>query len=58
MLRRPEGATVEEVATARVAATHGPGPLFRHTEEEARAHLASAREERGRVYRIAAPEQA
>ena len=37
MLRRPEGATVDEVARHWVAASHGAGRLLGHPEEEARA---------------------
>src|SRR5436305_12747267 len=39
MLRRPEGATVGEVASANgVAAAHGARSVLRNPEEEARAH--------------------
>jgi hypothetical protein len=58
MLQRPEGATVDEVASATVWQRHTVRGVFSNLEEEARATLASAAEERGRVYRIAAPQQA
>ena len=51
MLQRPEGATVDEVASVMGWQRHTVRGLFGLT-------LASTQEERGRVYRIAAPEQA
>ena len=58
MLRRPEGATVDEVAS--VMGWHTVRGLFSGTlKKKLGLTLASAQEEeRGRVYRIAAPEQA
>src|SRR5207248_5218998 len=38
MLRRPEGATVDEVASAMGWQRHTAGPLLGHPEKEARAH--------------------
>ena len=59
MLQRPEGATVEEVASAMGWQRHTVRGLFSGTlKKKLRLTLASATEERGRVYRIAAPEQA
>ena len=59
MLRRPEGATVDEVATAMGWQRHTVRGLFSGTlKKKLGLTLASAQEERGRVYRIAAPEQA
>jgi len=60
MLSRPEGVTVDEVANAWV----GSGTRSRvssrlgNPKKKLGLTLASAEEERGRVYRIAAPEQA
>ena len=59
MLRRPEGATVEEVASAMGWQRHTVRGLFSGTlKKKLGLTVASAQEERGRVYRIAAPEQA
>ena len=59
MLRRPEGATVDEVASAMGWQRHTVRGLFSGTlKKKLGLILASAQEERGRVYRIAAPEQA
>ena len=59
MLRRPEGATVDEAATAMGWQRHTVRGLFSGTlKKELGLTLASAQEERGRVYRIAAPEGA
>src|SRR5690242_15116919 len=57
MLRRPEGATVDEVATAMGWQRHTVRGLFSGTlKKKLGLTVASAQEERGRVYRIAAPE--
>ena len=59
MLRRPEGATVDEVASAMGWQRHTVRGLFSGTlKKKLGLTLTSAQEERGRVYRIAAPEQA
>ena len=59
MLQRPEGATVDEVASAMGWQRHTVRGLFSGTlKKKLGLTLASAHEERGRVYRIAAPEQA
>jgi len=59
MLRRPEGATVDEVASAMGWQRHTVRGLFSGTlKKKLGLTLASAQEERGRVYRLAAPEQA
>jgi hypothetical protein len=59
MLRRPQGATVEEVASAMGWQRHTVRGLFSGTlKKKLGLTVASAQEERGRVYRIAAPEQA
>jgi hypothetical protein len=59
ILQRPEGATVDEVAGAMGWQRHTVRGLFSGTmKKKLRITLASAKEERGRVYRIAAPEQA
>src|SRR5438105_15099850 len=59
MLRRPEGATVDEVASAMGWQRHTVRGLFSGTlKKKLRLTVASAQEERGRVYRITAPEQA
>ena len=55
MLRRPEGATVDEVASTMGWQRHTVRGSSRNPEKEARATLASAQEERGRVYRITEP---
>jgi hypothetical protein len=59
MLQRPEGATVDEVASAMGWQRHTVRGLFSGTlKKKLGLTLASATEERGRVYRIAAPEPA
>jgi hypothetical protein len=59
MLRRPEGATVDEVASAMGWQRHTVRGLFSGTlKKKLGLTLASAQEERGRVYRIAVSEQA
>jgi Protein of unknown function (DUF3489) len=59
MLRRPEGATVEEVASAMGWQRHTVGGLFSGTlKKKLGLTLASAQEERGRVYRITGPASA
>jgi hypothetical protein len=59
MLQRPEGATVEEVASAMGWQRHTVRGLFSGTlKKKLGFALASAKEERGRVYRIAAPSSA
>jgi hypothetical protein len=59
MLRRPEGATVDEVASVMGWQRHTMRGLFSGTlKKKLGLTLASTQEERGRVYRIAAPEQA
>jgi hypothetical protein len=59
MLQRPEGATVDEIASAMGWQRHTVRGLFSGTlKKKLDLTLASAQEERGRVYRIAAPEQA
>src|ERR1700760_4081426 len=56
MLRRPEGATVDEVASATGWQRHTVRGVFSGTlKKKLGLTLASAEEERGRVYRIAAP---
>ena len=59
MLRRPEGATVDEIANAMGWQRHTVRGLFSGTlKKKLGLTVASAQEERGRVYRIAGPEQA
>jgi len=59
MLRRPEGATVDEVASAMGWQRHTVRGLFSGTlKKKLGLTLASAKEERGRVYRIAEPASA
>ena len=59
MLQRPEGATVDEVASVMGWQRHTVRGLFAGTlKKKLGLTLASATEERGRVYRIAAPEHA
>ena len=59
MLQRPEGATVDEVASAMGWQRHTVRGLFSGTlKKKLGLTLASAQEERGRVYRIASPAQA
>ena len=56
MLHRPEGATVDEVAGATGWQRHTVRGVFSGTlKKKLGLTLASAKEERGRVYRIAAP---
>ena len=56
MLRRPEGATVDEVASATGWQRHTVRGLFSGTlKKKLGLTVASAKEERGRVYRIAEP---
>jgi len=56
MLRRHEGATVDEVASAMGWQRHTVRGLFSGTlKKKLGLTLASAQEERGRVYRIAKP---
>jgi hypothetical protein len=56
MLQRPEGATIEEVASAMGWQRHTVRGLFSGTlKKKLGLVLASAKEERGRVYRIAEP---
>ncbi len=56
MLRQPEGATVEEVASVTGWQRHTVRGLFSGTlKKKLGLTLASAKEERGRVYRIAEP---
>jgi hypothetical protein len=57
MLRRPEGATVDEVARATGWQRHTVRGIFSGTlKKKLGLTLASAKEERGRVYRVAGPE--
>jgi len=59
MLQRPEGATVDGVASAMGWQRHTVRGLFSGAlKKKLGLTLASAKEERGRVYRIAAPERA
>ena len=59
MLRRPEGATVEEVARVTGWQRHTVRGVFSGTlKKKLGVTLASAKEERGRVYRIAEPASA
>ncbi len=59
MLRRPEGATVEEVARATGWQRHTVRGAFSGTlKKKLGLTLASVQEERGRVYRIATPASA
>jgi hypothetical protein len=59
MLQRPEGATVDEVASAMGWQRHTVRGLFSGTlKKKLGLTVASATEERGRVYRVVAPEQA
>jgi hypothetical protein len=56
MLRRPEGATVDEVASATGWQRHTVRGVFSGTlKKKLGLTLASAKEERGRVYRISVP---
>src|ERR1700737_150352 len=59
MLQRPEGATGEKIASAMRWQRHTVRGLFSGTlKKKLGLTLASAQEERGRVYRMAAPEPA
>src|ERR1700752_4510012 len=59
MLRRPEGATVDEVASAMGWQRHTVRGVFSGTlKKKLGLTLASAQEERGRVYRITEPASA
>jgi len=59
MLRRPEGATVDEVVSATGWQRHTVRGVFSGTlKKKLRLTIASAKEERGRVYRIAEPPSA
>ena len=59
MLQRPEGVTIEEVAGAMGWQRHTVRGLFSGTlKKKLGLGLASAKEERGRVYRIAEPASA
>jgi len=53
MLRRPEGATVDEVARATGWQRHTVRGVF--LKKKLGLTLASAKEERGRVYRVDGP---
>ena len=56
MLRRPEGATVDEVASATGWQRHTVRGVFSGTlKKKLGLTLASGKEERGRVYRVAQP---
>ena len=56
MLRRPEGATIDEVASATGWQRHTVRGVFSGTlKKKLGLTLTSTQEERGRVYRIAAP---
>src|SRR5215472_1092013 len=56
MLRRPEGATVDEVASATGWQRHTVRGVFSGTlKKKLGLTIASAKEERGRVYRINGP---
>src|SRR6201985_3517948 len=59
MLRQPEGATVDEVASVTGWQRHTVRGVFSGTwKKKLGLTLASAKEERGRVYRIAGPASA
>ena len=59
MLRRAEGATIDEVASATGWRRHTVRGVFSGTlKKKLGLTLASATEERGRVYRIAEPASA
>jgi len=59
MLRQPEGATIDEVASATSWQRHTVRGVFSGTlKKKLGLTLASAKEERGRVYRIAGPASA
>jgi len=56
MLRRPEGATVDEVASATGWQRHTVRGVFSGTlKKKLGLTLASAKEKRGRVYRVDPP---
>ena len=56
MLRRPEGVTVDEVASVTGWLRHTVRGVFSGTlKKKLGLTLASAKEERGRVYRIVEP---
>jgi len=56
MLRQPEGATVDEVASVTGWQRHTVRGVFSGTlKKKLGLTLAAAKEERGRVYRIAEP---
>ena len=56
MLRRPEGATIDEVVSVTGWQRHTVRGVFSGTlKKKLRLTIASAKEERGRVYRIAEP---
>jgi hypothetical protein len=56
MLRQPEGATIDEVASATGWQRHTVRGVFSGTlKKKLGLTLASAKEERGRVYRVAEP---
>ena len=56
MLRRPEGVTIDEVTNATGWQRHTVRGVFSGTlKKKLGLTLASAQEERGRVYRIAKP---
>src|ERR1700746_1074427 len=56
MLRQPEGATIDEVASVTGWQRHTVRGVFSGTlKKKLRLPLASAKEDRGRVYRIAEP---
>ena len=46
MLKRPEGATVEQIASARLAASHDPWRHLRRAQEEARVTVEATRSRR------------
>jgi uncharacterized protein DUF3489 len=59
MLRRAEGATIDEVATATGWQRHTVRGVFSGSlKKKLGLTIASAKEERGRVYRIAEPASA
>jgi hypothetical protein len=56
MLRQPEGATIDEVASVTGWQRHTVRGVFSGTlKKKLRLTVASAKEERGRVYRVAEP---
>jgi hypothetical protein len=59
MLQRPEGVTIEEVASAMGRQRHTVRGLFSGTlKKKLGLTLASAKGERGRIYRVAEPASA